>query len=255
MNNLTSADNWRATLAEFIATYFFVFVGVGSVGAMIALTGNIPGTAGVILIGLGHGLAIAVGVAAIGRISGGHINPAITVAALITGNIGVVRAALYIVGQLAGAVLAVFSLKVLAYDFNNLGVHSISSTVGTAGAGFAIEAILTFFLVFTVFAVALDRRGNAVLAPLAIGTVMALDHFVAIPLTGASMNPARSFGPALVSGAWDNHWVYWAGPIVGGVIAAIGYVLIFGDEEARNRAGTISIAEPPVQAQPAQGKS
>ncbi len=95
------------------------------------------------------------------------------------------------------------------------------------GAGVLVEAVLTFVLVFTVFATAMDPRGMANLAPIAIGLAVLVDHFVGVPLTGASMNPARSFGPALVAGFWDDHWVYWLGPLIGGGLAALVYYLTF----------------------------
>jgi len=102
------------------------------------------------------------------------------------------------------------------------------------GGGVLVEAVLTFVLVFTVFATAIDPRGMGNLAPLAIGLAVLVDHFVGVPLTGASMNPARSFGPALVADVWDNHWVYWVGPLAGGGIAALAYYLTFmwGRDEA-----------------------
>ena len=101
------------------------------------------------------------------------------------------------------------------------------------GAGVLVEAVLTFILVFTVFATAMDKRGMANLAPIAIGLAVLVDHFVGVPLTGASMNPARSFGPALVAGFWEDHWVYWLGPLIGGGLAALVYYLTFmwGREE------------------------
>ncbi len=89
------------------------------------------------------------------------------------------------------------------------------------------EIILTFALVFVVFATAMDPKGLAHIAPLAIGFTVAVDHLVGVPMTGASMNPARSFGPALVAGAWDNHWIYWVGPLIGGAVAALVYEFVF----------------------------
>jgi aquaporin TIP len=97
------------------------------------------------------------------------------------------------------------------------------------GPGLLAEIILTFVLVFVVFSTAMDPRGPAHIAPIAIGMAVILDHIIGVPLTGASMNPARSLGPALVSGTWDNHWIYWAGPLIGGVLAAGTYRLIFWD--------------------------
>ena len=227
-------------LAEFIATFMFVFLGVGAIGAI----GLISGVNGIqlVLVGLAHGLAIMVGVITVARISGAHMNPAITMATLITGNIGLVRASMYVVAQVGGAILAALALNGLAFAQADLGVHTISRTIGTSN-GFVLEVILTFFLAFAMFATVIDKRGNKALAPLAIGTVIALGHFVAMPLTGASMNPARSLGPALVNGAWADHWVYWVAPILGAVVAGITYAVVFGDDAARRRAGAIALTE------------
>ncbi len=111
---------------------------------------------------------------------------------------------------------------------SNLGAHSLNSDALTGdGAGLLVEIILTFVLVFTVFATAMDPRGMANLAPMAIGLAVLIDHFAGVPLTGASMNPARSFGPSLVANFWDDHWVYWLGPLIGGGLAALLYYLVF----------------------------
>jgi glycerol uptake facilitator-like aquaporin len=98
-------------------------------------------------------------------------------------------------------------------------------------AGVIVEAILTFVLVFTVFATATDPPGLGNLAPIAIGFAILIDHFVGVPLTGASMNPARSFGPALVAGEWDDHWAYWVGPLIGGSVAALVYTFVYLNRE------------------------
>lgn len=241
MNDFLNRENLRASTAELIATFMFVFIGVGSVGAFSQI-GGLTGPQ-ITLIGLAHGLGIAVGIMAIDKVSGAHINPVVTLAALITGRIGLYRAALYIVAQLAGAVLAVVALDNVAFDIDNLGVHAVSSSI-SVGDAFVLEVILTFFLVFVIFATAMDRQKTTMFAPFAIGGVVALDHFVAIPLTGASMNPARSFGPALIHGAWDDHWVYWVAPIVGALIAAVAYIMIFGTKEDRQNAGIITLKEP-----------
>jgi glycerol uptake facilitator-like aquaporin len=113
-------------------------------------------------------------------------------------------------------------------DAANLGAHGINDEAleGT-GAGLVVEMILTFVLVFTVFAVAMDPKGMGNLAPIAIGLAILIDHFVGVPLTGASMNPARSFGPALIAGEWDDHWVYWAGPLAGGGAAGLVYYFVY----------------------------
>ena len=240
MTKWTSADDLTKALAEFIATFVFVFIGVGAVGSVLAVGGT-DSRASYIVIGLGHGLGIMLGVLAVGRISGAHLNPAVTIAALVTGNISVVRSALYIAGQLAGAVLAIAVLNGVAFDRDELGLHQIAPQLSTAD-GLVLEIFLTFILVWTIFATAIDRRGNTALTPFAIGMAITVGHFIALGLTGASMNPARSFGPAAFFGNFNQHWVYWAGPITGGILAALVYVYFFGDDEARKRVGRIKLS-------------
>jgi MIP family channel proteins len=232
MKKWVTGDDLTKSLAELIATFVFVFVGVGSAGAALAV-GAAEQQTFYIMVGLGHGIGIMLGVFAVGRISGAHMNPAVTVATVITGNTGLIRGVLYIAAQLIGAVLAVAVLNSVAFDRDELGLHQVAGI--SQGQGLLFEIFLTFFLVWTVFAVAVDRRGNAALAPLAIGFVIAVDHFVAIGRTGASMNPARSFGPAAFFGNFNEHWLYWAGPILGGLLAALIYAYFFGDKELRER--------------------
>ena len=231
---------WRAVLAELIATLLFVFVGAGSVVVITspAVIGADPhrDAAALTAIALAHGLAIALLVAGTARISGGHINPAVTFGAVITGRLKLTTGVLYVGGQLAGAVTGALLLEaaVVGDVEGSLGAHSLNlGALDGEGAGVMVEAVLTFVLVFTVFATAIDPRGLANLAPVAIGLAVLVDHFVGVPLTGASMNPARSFGPALVADVWDDHWVYWVGPLAGGGIAALAYYLTFmwGREE------------------------
>ena len=223
---------WQAVLAELIATLLFVFVGAGTV---VVVTGVIDAkpeadAAALTAIALAHGLAIALLVAATAKISGGHINPAVTFGAVITGRMKLSTGVLYVAGQLVGAVIGALLLEaaVVGQFEGNLGAHALNLEVlDGEGAGLMVEAVLTFVLVFTVFATAMDPRGLANLAPIAIGLAVLVDHLVGVPLTGASMNPARSFGPALVADFWDDHWVYWLGPLIGGGLAALAYYFTF----------------------------
>ncbi|MCH8089953.1 MAG: aquaporin, partial [Chloroflexi bacterium] len=173
------------------------------------------------------------------HLSGGHINPAVTLAAFITGKIKLAKGALYVIAQVSGAVCGAFLLKSVIPNAleGGLGAHALSPAMAAESAGLALllEGTLTFFLVFVVFATAMDRRGPGNLAPLAIGLVVMLDHLIGVPLTGASMNPARTLGPAWAAGQWADHWIYWLGPMGGGVLAALVYQTIFaqrGDAEA-----------------------
>ena len=229
-SDLSSKAAWQATLAELIAVMLFVFVGSGAIIG-IGMVGADGGTT-LIIAALAHGLAIAVLVSAIGRVSGGHINPAVTVAAVVTGRMSLVKGAMYVAAQLIGALMgAALLLSVIPLaDQGTLGAHSLNVDVAS---GLIVEMVLTFMLVFVIFATAMDPKGPGHLAPFAIGLTVMVDHFVGVPLTGASMNPARSFGPALATGEWANHWVYWVGPIMGAVLAAIIYEVIYirGHEE------------------------
>lgn len=204
------------TLAELIGTLALTFMG----GAAI-----INGQAGLAGVALAHGLTLAVMVSALGHISGGHFNPAVTVGFLVTRRLSVAESAAYILSQLVGATLAAALLAALfpgAKD-SHLGGQALAAGIGF-GTGVAIETILTFFLVFTVFATAVDPRGAfKSIAGFGIGMALAFSILAAGPLTGASLNPARSFGPALVSGFWSDHLVYWVGPLIGGIVAALLY--------------------------------
>jgi aquaporin TIP len=193
-----------------------------------------------VLIALAHGLAIALLVSATANISGGFVNPAVTFGAAIAGKLKVSTALFFIAAQLVGAVLGALLLKaVLAgpAELGHLGAHGINTTLledqvgGTAFAGVIVEAILTFVLVFVVFATAIDPKGPKHLAPMAIGLAILVDHLVGIPLTGASMNPARSFGPALVANYWHDLWIYFVGPALGGGAAALVYEYVFLNRE------------------------
>ncbi len=241
-DDLTDVDSWRSAAAEFLATALFVFLGTGAVVSVLALSGGLTAPA-LIVIAAAHGLAIMALVAATANISGGHINPAVTIALWSAGKIDLGKSLMYIVAQMAGAVLgSLLLLGVVAGPLEgNLGAHGLGSVVaGSAGSGFLAEIVVTFALVITVFMVAVHPRNIGGYAPLAIGMVVLIDHLVAVPMTGASMNPARTFGPAFVSwindvdGMWVSHWVYWAGPIVGGLVAALTYRFVMLTTAERN---------------------
>lgn len=226
VQDIKSLDAWRASAAELIATFLFVFLGTGAVvsaGIFVGATGEFTAS-NLVVIALAHGLAIVILVSATARISGGHINPAVTFAAVLTNKMGVTKGGMYVVAQLLGAILAALLLKAVIPDASEgqLGAHALGADI-SAGAGLAVEMVLTFVLVFVIFATAMDPKGPAHLAPLAIGLAVLVDHLVGVPLTGASMNPARTLGPALAAGAWADHWVYWVGPLAGGAIAALVY--------------------------------
>ncbi|HEX2030509.1 MAG TPA: MIP family channel protein [Actinomycetota bacterium] len=220
----------RKLLAEFVGTFALIFIGAGSIVASgIALPqAAVPG-AGLITIALAHGLTIATMVTAVGHVSGGHFNPAVTVGAWVTRRIGTGEGAAYVLTQLAGGAAGALVLRLAvpaeAWEPARLGATLVAEGLSDAQA-ITIEAVLTFFLVWMVFATAVDPEGAfGKIAGLAIGLVIAMDIMMGGPFTGASMNPARSFGPALVAGEWTGLWVYFIGPVLGGTVAALLYDL------------------------------
>jgi aquaporin Z len=211
-----------AFVAEFIGTFALIFIGAGSIIA----SPTAPGVMGTLVgIALAHGLTIAVMGSATGHVSGGHLNPAVTIGMLTTGRIDATKAAGYIVSQVLGAIVAALLLTITmpaeAVTAAKLGTPLLAPNVGI-GAGIILEAITTFFLMFVIFGTAVDKRGPS-MGALFIGFTVALDILAIGPLTGAAMNPARSIGPALLGGHMDNFWVYWVGPIIGAVVAALVY--------------------------------
>ncbi|TMK98570.1 MAG: aquaporin [Actinobacteria bacterium] len=216
----------RCGVAEFVGAFTLTFIGAGSI--VVANEIHDPSLIG---IALAHGLAIGVMVSAVGHISGGHFNPAITFGFLITRRIKVAMGLLYWLVQFGGAALAALLVKDLLPRASTAAVHIGVPALGhgvDSGAAFGLEAILTFFLVWVVFASAVDKRGSfKSIAGLAIGLTITMDILFAGPLTGAAMNPSRAFGPQLVGNHWDNGWVWYAGPVAGAAVAALLYRLLY----------------------------
>lgn len=209
---------WQRALAEFIGTFALIFIGVLAVVA----TGfaNAPDTTALVNVAFAHGLVIAVMVAALAAVSGGHFNPAITFGFVVTGRMDPGTGAVYWVSQLVGgAVAALLLAAMIGSGAVADGTPVLADTV-SPGLGIFLEAVTTFFLVFVVFGTAVDERAPTSLFPFAIGLTIALDIMAIGPLTGGSVNPARAFGPALASGAWADQIVYWIGPLIGGAVAA-----------------------------------
>ncbi|ESW04103.1 hypothetical protein PHAVU_011G067200 [Phaseolus vulgaris] len=222
------ADALQAALAEFISMLIFVFAGEGSGMAFNKLTNNSPATAdGVVAAALSHAFALFVAVSVGANISGGHVNPAVTFGAFIGGHITLLRGLLYWIAQLLGSVVACFLLK-FATGGSETSAFSLSPGVGSANA-LVFEIVMTFGLVYTVYATAVDpKKGQlGIIAPMAIGFIVGANILAGGAFDGASMNPAVSFGPAVVSGIWANHWVYWVGPLIGSAIAAVVYSTFF----------------------------
>jgi MIP family channel proteins len=210
----------RRLVAEALGTFGLVFVGA----AVVVVNGGFPNSGiGLIGIALAHALVLSVMITATMTISGGHLNPAVTIGLLVARRIAPGAALAYIVAQLAAACVAALLVKLLlppeAVRNALLGVPVIANSISFNQA-IGLEAILTFFLVSAVFGTAVSLDAPRV-GGFGIGLVLLFDILVGGPLTGAAMNPARAFGPALVAGEWVGHLVYWIGPILGGVLAAL----------------------------------
>ena len=210
--------NLRAFTAELVGTFALIFVGAGAV-CMETITGKV----GLTGIALAHGLTIFVMASALGSVSGGHFNPAVTAAMLATRRIDAVRAIGYVLAQLLGATLAALLLGQILHNYDLAANAPFLGSCDLTGIGFkggaAVEAAITFLLVFVIFGTAVNDPTP--IAPLAIGMTISADIFMGGPLTGAAINPARAFGPALATGHWANHLVYWIGPLVGALAAAL----------------------------------
>lgn len=214
-------DALRRGAAELVGAFALTFIGAGAIMTGAELVG----------VALAHGLVIAVMASAVGHISGGHFNPAVTFGFLVTRRMAPALAGIYWAAQLAGGALGALFLSWIypdqIADARKLGAPILNEQI-SVGAGFAVEVILTFFLVWVVFATAADPRGTfKSIAGLAIGFTITLDVLMAGPLTGAAMNPARAFGPQLVANAWSDWWLWYGAPLLGGGLAAVAYELLY----------------------------
>ena len=215
----------KAVVAEFIGTFALIFFGAGSV--ILALNGQLD----LVGVALTHGLVIAIMVSQMGHLSGGVFNPAIQIALWVTGKMSSSRTAAYIAAQMLGAVAAAYLLKFLVPTGIYEGGAGGAATLGggmSAGKGILMEAVGTFFLVWAVFATAVDDRGPfAKTAGFTIGLTITFGILAIGPFTGAAFNPARWFGPALAAGQWADWYVWIVGPIAGGVLAGVSYWSLF----------------------------
>jgi aquaporin Z len=223
----------RRSVAEFVGAFTLIFIGGGA--------GIVSGH-DIVAVALANGLAIGIMVSNLGHISGGHFNPAITLAFVATRRITLPLAIAYWIAQLLGAVVAAAGLRWLLHKPAFLGAVPSVHTIG-AGRGLVVEMVLTFFLVWAVFATAVDPGGAfKSIAGLAIGLTITMDVFMGGPLTGAAMNPARAFGPQLIGNFWGDGWIYYLGPVVGALVAGLGYEYLY-----------LRPPQPPVVGEPESG--
>lgn len=222
--------NTKAYVAEFIGTFTLIFIGVGAIASDV-MTGHMLGLTG---IALAHGIAIAVMVSATAAVSGGHLNPAVTFGALVARKIDVMNGIGYVVAQCLGGIVAAYAIKFVmpaqVIAAVRVGLPVVMSGVSTTEALVA-EIILTFFLVFVVFGTAIDKRAPKV-GGLFIGLAVAMGVMMGAAISGAAMNPARHLGPAVAGGGYENIWLYWVGPLIGGGLAGLIYKYVLEDKES-----------------------
>jgi len=228
------ADNpvrcFRACMAELIGTGLLVFIGPGTVVASSFLDGGVFTGGRLIASAAAFGFVVAAIIAGIGPVSGGHINPAVTIGLMATGNHSIISGICYILAQIIGAILgAAFLDASIPHGTSlaraHLGVNGLSNGV-TQGNALVFEMVVTFLLLITVFGTVKHPSGGLTIAPIPIGLAILVGNVMGIPLDGCSMNPARSFGPAVIAGVWANHWIFWVGPIIGALVASFFYQLV-----------------------------
>ncbi|XP_076233012.1 aquaporin AQPAn.G isoform X2 [Calliopsis andreniformis] len=223
------AGLYRALVAEFLGTMLLNFFGCGSV-----ITGN------VVAISLAFGLTVAAAIQGVGHVSGGHVNPAVTFGLMVIGKVPIIRGLLYVIAQSIGALAGSGVLRALSPERMEaaLGVVRLSTGV-TPVQGFGIEFFLALILVLVVCGACDAAKPHSKgMAPLIIGLAVTVGHLVGVPRTGAGMNPARSLGSAVVMGEFDDHWLYWVGPILGGMAGGLLYTHAIGpakEEEVPSR--------------------
>jgi aquaporin Z len=238
----------RRGVAEALGAGALVFIGAGSIMQI-----GYSGDGSLLAVAAAHGLILAIMVSALGHLSGAHFNPAITFGFLVTRRIEPAMALVYWISQFVGAVLAALMLRIVfddqIVDLTHLGAPAVGEGVAVWEA-FILEIVMTFFLVLVVFATAVDERGAfKIVAGFAIGLTIFADILVGGPLTGAAMNPARAFGPQLVGNFWEDGWIYYLAPVIGGAIAALMYDRLYlrpHEVETVGRPGT-GIDEPGVE--------
>lgn len=235
---VSPAGTAQTLAAEFLGTFVLVFFGVGSAVIISTAAGSPLAVPDITAIGLTFGLSVMVMVYAVGRVSGGHFNPAVSLGAAIGGRVPWTEALVYMAVQVVGGIVGAAGVAVVAEGYSGFTLthHMGANSFGSQGSGISwwaalvLEAVLTAVFVFVILAVTDTRNEHPALAPLAIGFTLAAIHFVAIPATGASANPARSIGPALFDGteALKQLWLFIVAPLLGGAVAGVLYPAVFG---------------------------
>jgi MIP family channel proteins len=235
---------FRKALAEGVGIFAFFFAGIGAIVANQGVVAS--GTTVVLIVAFAHGIMLAIMVSALGAVSGGHFNPAVTLGLFVGRMIDVRTLVVYWAAQLIGAILAAVAVTVafpkVLWNPSHIGLPALGSGVGF-GTGVFIEALLTFFLVLAVYGTAVDPR-HPPIGGLAIGLTVFVDILVGAGQTGAAMNPARAFGPAVVSSTWTNQLVYWIGPLIGGAVAGVLFKTIFWQTPAETTGQPAAALEP-----------
>jgi MIP family channel proteins len=243
--------------AEFVGTFAIVFIAAGSICSDQYLAASGQSRLGIVGIALAYGLAYAAMVSALGQSSGGYFNPAVTAGLWVTRRVGTLQTISCWIAQIFGSISAAYLLLALIPDaaWRTRALGSITPDLSpdiTRGQGMAIEAVLTFFLVFVIFAAGIDtKRALQKLSGLVSGLIIAAGVLAAEPFTGASMNPVRTLGPAVATHHWENHGVYWIGPLFGGVLAAVIYDRLFLRDQPPSRNSGSPTAEETEKHEPA----
>ena len=225
----------QKAFVELLGTFILTFIGTGAIISSAAASST--GSSSLLIVAIAHGIALAIAVTIALNISGGHINPAVTIGMLVTKRISAKLASIYIFSQVVGAaiaelaVLAVYPLALL--HSTNSGLLSLAPGISALN-GIAIEAIITFFLVIAVFGTVVDKRAPPI-AGLGIGLMLVIIILAAGPFTGAAANPAVAFGPELATLNFTNWYVYWIGPVIGGVVAALLYSTFVIGRQAKRK--------------------
>jgi len=222
-------------LAEFVGTFALVFIAAGSVCADFYLKQAGGQGLGLLGISIAFGVVVIAIIYAMSYVSGSHVNPAVTISFWVTRRMEPNTAIMYIISQIGGAVLAGYALKTLFPDAAKtvfLGTCMLSNGVSVF-RGMLMEFIITFLLVFTIYGTLIDKRASAGFAGVAVGLVVLIGAMIGGTISGGAMNPARVFGPALASGQFTHHYVWWVGPVLGGIAAGFVYDKLFAEKRGK----------------------